>query len=106
MSRNYNETKVPGLESRKYSSLNELQQEIVKNNKFDLMNPEIIPKSGATNSYVGITEQLTEISLGHVKIKGQHEVFLSEVDPQNIPADLDIRFDSKKELKVVGKKSK
>lgn len=45
------------------------------------------------SSFAGVTEDLTEISLGKVKIKGKDEVFLSEVDPENIPADLNIRFD-------------
>lgn len=36
-------------------------------------------------------------------MKADDEVFLSEVDPHNIPADLKIRFDSEKELKIVGK---
>ena len=33
-------------------------------------------------------------------------MFLSEVDVENIPADLDIRFDREKELKIVGKEMK
>lgn len=34
------------------------------------MNPDIVPKAGASNSYVGINETLTEISLGDIKVKG------------------------------------
>lgn len=32
-------------------------------------------------------------------------MFLSEVDPYNVPADLDVRFDEGKVLKVVGKET-
>lgn len=44
-----------------------------------------------------------EINLGNVKIKGENEVYLSEVDPLEIPEDLDILFDSQKQLKIVGR---
>lgn len=33
-------------------------------------------------------------------------MFLSEVDPYNIPADHDIKFDTQKVLKIVGKEGK
>ena len=69
------------------------------------MNTQVHPKTGSSNTYAGISENLTEITLGGVKIKGQNEVFLSEIDPENIPADLYIRFDNDKQLKVVGKQT-
>lgn len=44
-----------------------------------------------------------EINLGKIKIKGEHEVYLSEINPEEIPEELDILFDQEKTLKVIGK---
>lgn len=105
MERNYDETSVPGKEDRMYSRLTDLQRKIIQDSKFDLTNPSISPKMAPTNSYSGIQDDLTEINLGTVKVKSDNEVFLSEVDPNNIPEELDIKFDSEKEMRLVGKQS-
>ena len=78
------------------------QQEIISSNKFDLTDTKINPKTSPSSSFAGITDSITQISLGNAKIRGENEVFLSGVDPSNIPADLDIRFDSEKEIRIIG----
>ena len=40
-----------------------------------------------------------------MKVKKENQVFLSEVDPNNIPDYYDIVFDFKKEMSLVGKQT-
>jgi hypothetical protein len=53
---------------------------------------------------VNSNNYIAEISLGKIKVKKENEVFLSEVDPYNIPEYYDIVFDYEKEMSLVGKK--
>lgn len=70
MERNYDETAVPGTEDRMYSGLTDFQRKIILESKFDLMNPLIKPKTKSLSSFLGVEDDLTEINLGKVKIKG------------------------------------
>lgn len=48
---------------------------------------------------------LAEVSLGKMKVKKENQVFLSEVDPNNIPDYYDVVFDFKKEMSLVGRQT-
>lgn len=100
--RNYDELSVPGAKDKRYAGLDDFQKGIIGSGSFNLSDPKVIPKASPASSFPGINQQLTQISLGNALIRGEHEVFLSEVDPSNIPADLDIRFDSMKEVRIIG----
>lgn len=57
----------------------------------------------SVNQYTGVeAENLTEINLGSIQIKKDKQIFLSDVDPENIPADYDIKFDKTKQLSLLG----
>lgn len=51
-----------------------------------------------------MSENLTKIDLGYVGIKSRNQILLKDVDPENIPEDMDIIFESKKKLTLVGKR--
>lgn len=51
-------------------------------------------------------ENLTKVDLGEVNIKNKNQILLQDIDPNNIPEDMDIVFESKKKLTLVGKRIK
>lgn len=68
--KNYQETNVPGANTdRKYSGLSQMQKEIISSNEFSLSDPNIIPKTGSSSSFAGLSSSITQISLGKAKIR-------------------------------------
>ena len=106
MKKSYEEVEVESFKGKSFSNLTELQRKIIQEGKFDLTHPEIKPKLASLNSIPGLQgkDQITEIQLGNIKIKDKNQVFLSEIDPYNIPQDYEIRFDEDKKLTIIGKK--
>ena len=49
-------------------------------------------------------QNLTKVDLGQVNIKNKNQILLEDIDPQNIPEDMDIVFENKKKLTRVGKR--
>jgi hypothetical protein len=72
------------------------------------MHPRIDPKIASLSTTMGLdvgnNKYLAEINLGKIKVKKENEVFLSEVDPNNISDYYDIVFDYEKQMSLVGKK--
>lgn len=100
--------KMQGLADRDITGVDDFQRDILAQNKFDLMNPKIKPKVASLSTTMGLelneSNMLAEVNLGKIKIKKENEIFLSEVDPNNIPEYYNIVFDYQKQMSLVGRK--
>ncbi len=99
---------MQGLADRDITGVDDFQRDILAQNKFDLMNPKIKPKVASLSTTMGLelneSNMLAEVNLGKIKIKKENEIFLSEVDPNNIPEYYNIVFDYQKQMSLVGRK--
>lgn len=108
MEDNFEKVKMKGLQERDITGVDAFQKEILASNSFNIMHPRIEPKIASLSTTMGLdvgdNKYLAEINLGKIKVKKENEVFLSEVDPNNIPDYYDIVFDYEKQMSLVGKK--
>lgn len=85
---------------------NELAEQVLKSMEIDLANKDIHVKSLDAVESVFLTqdhEKISQINLGEVKTIPSSGILLEDVDPQNIPDDLEIIFNPyKSELTAIG----
>ena len=107
MEDNYEAVKMQGLHDRNITGVDSFQRSILSQNSFDLLDPKIKPKIASLSTTMGLdlgqNQQLAEVNLGKIKVKKENQVFLSEVDPNNIPDYYNIVFDYEKEMSLVGR---
>lgn len=103
----FEKVKMAGLKERDITGVDTFQREVLADNRFDLMNPKIEPQVASLSTTMGLQldegSDLTEVNLGSIKVKKENEIFLSEVDPNNIPEHYNIVFDYQKQMSLVGR---
>ena len=89
MEDSYEAVKMQGLQDRNITGVDDFQRSILSQNSFDLLDPKIKPRVASLSTTMGLelgeNQELTEVNLGRIKVKQENEVFLSEIDPNNIP---------------------
>lgn len=93
---------MQGSDSRQFVNLSDLQKQIIEEKRFDLRDPRLNPTS-ASLSEREIGDDLVSIDLGKLNVQSQNEILLENVDPRQIPDDLDVVFKGDKRMVLVGK---
>ena len=93
---------MPGSKERQFVNLSDMQKKIIEERRFDLLDGRVKPTS-ASLSEREIGDNLISIDLGKLNVQSHNEILLENVDPEQIPDDMDIVFRGDKRIVLVGK---